>query len=310
MECKNVKESNKMKEKIIDILQGDPLYAVLRDTPLEETLYTDSYLTDIIEKKFYSTLEVAGWFNITDAQLRYYIKPFEHYIFADMTDTPTTTTLIRLNLPTILRLRMILLLKDQYRVKGIQRLLGIKENGYIVKQQSAATTALAIPDELANKVEVLSNVLQQIIQTGIFHMQQNEETGTMNITINEDYLAQNIKLLTSQSNEQLNEIQERTEKIEKEQEEMQQQIQEIEDRSKVDIAIKIRERQIESNVTNKLRNEALRTFMKKKKWGIFAKLFHSSQFELEKEQFIEAFITQNLQKNLLAEFQKYNDKEN
>ena len=54
----NVKE---MKEKITEILQDDPLYAVVRDTPLEETLYTDAYLADIIEKKFYSTVEVAGW---------------------------------------------------------------------------------------------------------------------------------------------------------------------------------------------------------------------------------------------------------
>jgi len=53
-------------------------------------------------------------------------------------------------------------------------------------------------------------------------------------------------------------------KFRKEQERIKQQIQDIEDRSKVDIAIKIRERQIESNVTNKLRNEALRAFMKQK----------------------------------------------
>ena len=299
-----------MKEKIQDILIGDPLYAVLRDTPLEETLYTDSYIAEIIDKKFYSTLEVAAWFDINDAQLRYYIKPFERYIFADTVDNPTTTALIRLNFPAILRLRMILLLKDEYRVKGIQRLLSINENGHIVKQQSAATTTLATPDELANKVDVLSNVLQQIIQTGIFHMHQDEETGAMNITLNEDYLAKNIKLLSAQSDEQINKIQERTETIEKEQEEMKQHIQEIEERSKVDIAIKIRERQIENNVTNKLRNEALHAFMKQKKRKIFAKLFHSSQFEIEKEQFIETFIKQHLKEHLLAEFQKYNDKNN
>ena len=59
-------------------------------------------------KKFYSTPEVASWFDITDAQLRYYIKPFEHYIFDNMTDNPSTTTLIRLNLPSILKLRIFL----------------------------------------------------------------------------------------------------------------------------------------------------------------------------------------------------------
>jgi len=75
-----------------------------------------------------------------------------------MTDNPTTATVIRLNLLAILKIRMILLLKDEYRVKGLKRLLGIDENGYIIKQQPAATTALAPPDELANKVEVPSTV--------------------------------------------------------------------------------------------------------------------------------------------------------
>ena len=102
-------ETNTMKEKIMEILQGDPLYSVICETPLEETLYTAPYLTDIIEKKFYSTPEVAAWFDITDAQLRYYIKPFEPYIFDDMGDNPTTATIIRLNLPSILKLRMLLL---------------------------------------------------------------------------------------------------------------------------------------------------------------------------------------------------------
>ena len=50
--------------------------------------------------------------------------------------------------------------------------------------------------------------------------------------------------------------------------------------------------------------------MKLKKWRVFAKLFRSSQLEIEKEQFIEAFIKQHLQENLMVEFQKYNDKNN
>lgn len=39
-----------MKEKIIDMLQDDSLYSFLRDTPLEDILYTDPYLADISEK--------------------------------------------------------------------------------------------------------------------------------------------------------------------------------------------------------------------------------------------------------------------
>ena len=303
-------ETNEMKEKIIEILQDDPLYSVLRDTPLEETLYTDPYLGDIIEKKFYSTPEVASWFDITDAQLRYYIKPFEHYIFDDMEDNPSTATVFRLNLPSILKLRMILLLKDEYRVKGLKQILGIDENGYIIRNKFAPTTALAKQDDLANKVEVLSNVLQQMLQTGLFNMQLDDENGKMHITINEEYLTKNMKLLTAQNAEQLSEIQERTEKIEKEQEGIKQQIQDMKVRQQVDIAIKIRERQIESNLINKLRNKALQLFMEQKKWQVFSKLFRSAQFEIEKERFIEAYMKQHLQENLLEAFKTYNNKNN
>ena len=63
---------------------------------------------------------------------------------------------------------MILLLKDEYRVKGLKRLLGIDENGYIIKKQPAPTTELASPDELAKKVEVLSKVVQQMMQAVIY----------------------------------------------------------------------------------------------------------------------------------------------
>lgn len=286
------------------ILQDDPLYSVLRDTPLEETLYTDPYLTDIIEKKFYSTPEVASWFDITDAQLRYYIKPFEHYIFDHTKDNPTTATVIRLNLPSILKLRMILLLKNQYKVKGLKRLLGIDENGYIIKQQPAATTALAPPDELTHKVEVLSNVLQQMIQTGLFNLQQNDKTGTIQITINESYLAQNVKLL---STEQMSEIQNRIENITEVRKILQTQITEWGEGNKADIVVKIRERQIENEVVATLRTEALEQFATQKKSGIFAKLFRSSQIELEKERFINQYLAKNLADRLQKALTQYHE---
>ena len=299
-----------IEQRIHEVLANDPLFKIIKDTPTEQYFLSEPYLFELIEKKFYSTPEVASWFDITDAQLRYYIKPFESYIFDEMLDTPTTATVIRLNMPSILKLRMILLLKDEYRVKGLKRLLGIDEDGYIIRNPLIPTTALSSRDELANKVEMLSNVLQQMMQTGLFNIQLDDENGEMQITINEDYLTQNMKLLSSQSAEQLSEIQNRTEKIEKEQEGMKQQIQDIKDRSNMDIAIKIRERQIESNLINKLRNKALQIFMEQNRWKIFSKLFRSSHFELEKEKFIEAYMKQHLQDNLLDAFKKYNNKNN
>ncbi|MFF5996553.1 hypothetical protein AAGS61_17720 [Lysinibacillus sp. KU-BSD001] len=222
-----------------------------------------------------------------------------------LTDNPTTATVIRLNLPSILRLQMILLLKDEYRVKGLKRLLGIDENGYIVKQPPAATTAIAPPDELANKVDVLSNVLQQMMQTGLFHMQQDDENGAMQITLNQDYLAQNIQLLSLESTQQLSEMQERTEKLTEESKSLQQQITELKEEK--DIVVKIRERQIENEVVSTLRTEALEQFSTQKKSGIFAKLFRSTQIELEKERFINQYLAKNLSKRLEEALTAYHE---
>lgn len=58
---------------------------------------------------------------------------------------------------------MILLLKEEYRTKGLKRLLRFEENGYIVKKQSATTTALTSSNELANKVEMLSKMIHLML---------------------------------------------------------------------------------------------------------------------------------------------------
>ena len=200
---------------------------------------------------------------------------------------------------------MILLLKDEYRVKGLKRLLGIDANGYIVKQPT--TTALAPPDELANKVEMLSNILQQMMQTGLFQIQQDEETGTMQITINQDYLAQNLNLLAAQSTEQLSAIQDRTEKFSEENENLQKQITQLKEENEKDIVVKIRERQIENEVVATLRTEALEQFASQKKTGIFAKLFRSTQIELEKERFINQYLAKNLAERLQKALTEYHE---
>ena len=68
----------------------------------------------------------------------------------------------------------------------------------------------------------------------------------------------------------------------------------MQEENKKDIVVKIRERQIENEVIATLRTEALEQFATQKTSGIFAKLFHSSQIEFEKERFINQFLAKNL----------------
>lgn len=291
--------------KLLEIVQDDPLFAVICDTPLEEAFLNEEYLKEIIDKKYYSTPEVAKWFDITDAQLRYYIKPFESYIFDEDAENPTTANVIRLNLPAILRLRMILLLKDEYKVKGLKKLLGINEDGYVVKQSRTVSTEIDKPDDLSQKVEMLSKVMQQILQTGLFELKQDGESGPTQITINQEALSQNIKMLTSDTTEQLDTIQKKTEKIQEENQTLKKQLEVIQDRSKHDIVQKVRERQIEQRVLKSLRSEALEQFEKENKPGIFAKLFRSSQIELQKMKFIDDYISSHLADRLEIAFGDY-----
>ncbi|KOP80760.1 hypothetical protein AMS59_05185 [Lysinibacillus sp. FJAT-14745] len=286
---------NDAKEMVLRIVQHDPLFVVIQNTPpLEEILYNDDYLAQIEESNYYSTSDVASWFEITDAKLRYYIKPFEQYIFDNATISPNTN--IRLNLSAILRLRMILLLKDKHRVKGLKLILGIDDNGQLIKHQITATTLDT--DDLTNKVDVLGNVLQQMIQTGLFNIFPNEDHGALQVTFNQDFLAQKFQLLSSESTLQVEKVQKETAKLKQENDNLQRQISELQEDSVKDIVQKIRERHIENEIVSTLRTEALQQFSTENKAGLFTKIFRSSQIEMEKEQFVLSYISKHLEERL------------
>lgn len=294
---------NNAKELVLGIVQHDPLFVVIqKNTPLVEILFNDDYLAHIEETNYYSTSEVASWFEITETKLRYYIKPFEQYIFENVSNSPNTN--IRLNLPAILRLRMILLLKDELRVKGLKLLLGIDDNGQLIKHQITATTMGT--DDLADQVVVLGNVLQQMIQTGLFNFLPDEEHGAMQVTINQDFLAQKIQLVSSESNLQVEEIQKETAELKLENEKLKQQISELQEEHSVkDIVQKIRERHIENEIVSTLRTEALQQFSIDNKAGYFRKIFRSSQIEMEKEQFVLNYISKYLEERLEVALNNY-----
>lgn len=98
-----MKQMISLEERIKEIFVNDPLYQVIKETPNEELFLSESYLSNFIEKKYYSTPEVASWFDVTDAQLRYYIKPFEEYLFNDEGSNPTTGSLIQLDYKAVLK---------------------------------------------------------------------------------------------------------------------------------------------------------------------------------------------------------------
>lgn len=294
-----------IEQRIQEVLINDPLFQVIKDTPTEQLFLSEPYLQGLIEKKYYSTPEIASWFDVTDAQLRYYIKPFEEYLFNGQASNPTTATLIRLDFLAILKLRMILLLKEEYRVKGLKRLLRINEDGHIIKQIPAASTEIAAPNDVENKLQAMSHALAQIMQTGLFHIEQDEQTAEMKITLNEAFLQQKIKALPSES---LQNLQTKTEQLTQQNMHLTEKVEAILQSNKEDIAIKIREKPIEQTVLKHLESEALTQYIATKGRQFFRKLFYSTQIEIEKKQYIAAYIEEHFPEQLKQALHRYHER--
>lgn len=292
-------ELNRRGLEMKEFVKFDPLFEVIKDTTLEEQLFSEEYLDTLEEKRWYSTPEVAEWFGINDGQLRYYIKPFHEYLFTE--ETPSSSTAYRLNIESILKLRMILLLKDEYRVKGLQKLVGLRE-GYVQKKEAKASTSdIAIRIDLENQVETLSNMMQQILKTGLFEMKQGEDGAE--ITLHDKYLSDQVKQITGE-NETAAEMQKITEDFAKDKKEMQIQFNRA---RKEDIVIRMKERRIEREVTSELTAEALEKWVGENNHGIFAKLFQADRIEVEKEKSIQAYIQTNLDERLYNAMAKYHE---
>ncbi|GED65606.1 DNA primase [Lysinibacillus fusiformis] len=294
-----------IERRIQELLSDDPLFQVIQETPAEQFFLSELYLTELIEKKYYSTPEVASWFNVTDAQLRYYIKPFEEYLFDGQATNPTTATVIRLDFRAILKLRMILLLKDEYRVKGLKQLLRINEDGHIIKQVSVPEN---FPDATYDKrLDTLSKAFAQIMHTGLFQMEQNEDNVETKLTLNENFLLQKIKGLP-ESSQEIEKLQYHMEQLEQQNQELTEKVEGILISNKEDIAIKIREKHIEQSVLKRLENEALIQYAATKGWQFFGKLFRSTQIEIEKKQYIAAYIDEHFSEQLTQELHQYHER--
>lgn len=168
-------KQEEIKDVVQRLLPNDKLYEVIKDSPEEEKLYEAEYFSEIVEKQHYSTIQVAEWFGINDGQIRYYIKPFHEYIFEEEDDDPSTPTAIRLGFTAILKLHMIIILKDRYRIGGIKKLLGIDGEGYIVRGNKVQPKNEILPTDnsVQEQLDTLTTMMETVINSGLF--KQTEE---------------------------------------------------------------------------------------------------------------------------------------
>jgi hypothetical protein len=262
-------------------LKNDPLLNVIKGTSLEEQLFSEEYLNNLELKRWYSTPEVADWFGINDGQLRYYIKPFHDYLFTN--DTPSSSTAIRVNMKTILKLRMIFLLKDEYRVKGLQRLIGLGE-GYVSKKPNNSDSDVpTVRGDLEQRVDALTRMMEQVIKTGLFEVSQGEEGPRISVKQLPEEKDSALTKTLSEENSMLRETLEETRKNQR------------------DIALDIKERRIEMKIRSDLRLEALKKWTEQNKHSFIRKLLRSEQIDLEKENFIQSYVNQHINEHLKSE---------
>jgi hypothetical protein len=283
------------RQKVQPLIMDDPLFEIIQDTPLEDELYSDDYIEGIIEKKYYSTPEIAEWFGINDGQLRYYIKPFQDYLFEEGEETPSSSTAYRLNFKSILKLRMIMLLKDEYRVKGLKRLLGLDGYGFVERKVNTfntstnTSTEVAVPSELEKEVESLKMTVQnleemmkQMLSMGFFEVKQEEQGNQL--------------VISSEKIKRLESIDKLEEKVEK-----------LQESHKKDIAIRISERRIERELFSKLRAEATEKWSESKRPGLLKNLFSRDKLDAERERYISDYVNEHLNERLTKEIENYHE---
>lgn len=160
------------------VFKDDPLYKALVAREYDKILFSDSFLEEINTAGTYGTVKVADWFNVSDSQLRYYIKPNIAYLVDD--DTPINEFAYRLTFTAIVKLRMMFLLKDDYKMKGLELLIN-EEAKVVPKTPSSLQT---------NESEVLDNIsksVKEIANTGIFDIRIDEYTNEPVISLNANF---------------------------------------------------------------------------------------------------------------------------
>ncbi|MCM3716063.1 hypothetical protein M3202_18585 [Alkalihalobacillus oceani] len=155
--------------KIESDLQYDNLYNLIIERDQLKTELFDSGFLSHLEKdmhRWYSVQEagriLGGDKPIPPSSLSYYIDSLEEYIIPD--DAPSNSY-IRLNYLSLVKLKMVWLLKDEFRLKGLKAELGITGNPKNVIKETKESSSNR-DRELADafeKIERLETVSQTLL---------------------------------------------------------------------------------------------------------------------------------------------------
>lgn len=315
----NIKVSE---ETIKEILKDDPLFDIIKNTPAEHTLLNDEYLETIIEKKFYPTVELAHWFGISDGQVRYYIRPFQDYIFQGEDETPSFSTSMRLSFKSILKVRMLILLKDEYKVKGLQQVLG--SSGLLIKEDRVTSSTTEVTKggpSIHDEVQVIKDILNKILQSGAFTVTEKDEKYTVNLAAELENIIEGhqIKALDEYQGKLLTEYKNSLEPVQEEIENLKKQNNKLEDtlrtqdqykneRNKEETlsfqneikSLRKQNQRLETvmQLQRKFEDEAAAEWEKSNSYGLMARLLKANEIDASKRKFIYEYVDKQLKSTL------------
>lgn len=159
--------------KVQSELEFDSLYQLIVERePLRRELMREDFLNELGKDlhRWYSVSEagkvIGGDKKIPPSSLNYYIENLKEYIIPG--DAPSNKY-VRLNYLSLLKLKMVLLLKDEFRLNGLKAEVGITGNPKNVVNQTSNDSNLPSTDfdndleERLQKLEVMNEMLLNLL---------------------------------------------------------------------------------------------------------------------------------------------------
>ena len=179
-------------------LRFDPLFKVIKTAKtakLDRELYAEDFLEELDLNSHYGTKPISTWFNVSDSNLRYYIKELQSdYLYEE--NSPSFNNSFRFKGIAVIKLWMIMQLKDEYKMKGLNRLISGQELGF--------PEVASVPVDLKKLETQLEGTIRQLALSGIFTLEQNESGNHLVLNKNLDRV-----LNQSEEQEKLKELEHR-----------------------------------------------------------------------------------------------------
>ncbi|WP_214484490.1 hypothetical protein [Bacillus sp. SM2101] len=252
-------------------LHNDKLFEEAQKRPeIISNVLNEAFLDKLDEHHWYSTSDAGEILDCPDSTVRYYIKQLENYIIPE--NAPTVGKGIRIDYISLIKLKMALLLRDEFKVSGLKMLVGI--DGAVVN--TPTSTEIDVESSDRTEIERLEYIVKQMLSTGLFNIseEKNAEGYSLpKVTLNNDILQK----IESANNllEGQTKVEERLSLLEQDRTKLSNHIEDLE---------KERQKNMSWETRTRLRSKAL------KKWDEQSFLKRKFAKESEKEEFIQNVI--------------------